>query len=265
MKTIAICNHKGGVGKTTTALNLAAAIAKDEKQRVLLVDFDPQGNATQGAGVPSDFAKKHDIYNALHNNTELHPLGAENTAAYFDIIVSTLDLSGAEMEFLAEPGREFLLKGKLKPLQEKYNYCIVDCPPSLGLLTMNALCAADYFLIPMQAELFAVQGLNKIIEITDKVRERLNPSLQHGFVVFTQFDRRKVLHRDIAAGVKNIKNNTRVLSTEIRPNIALAEAAATGQDIFNYDGNCNGAIDYMKLQKELLNLIAYYDGVQSIT
>jgi len=255
MKTIAICNHKGGVGKTTTAVNLAAAIALDGKGRVLLVDFDPQGNATQSTGVPTDVAIENDIYNSLHNNTPLQRLKAKNSATHYDVVPSTLDLSGAEMEFLTEPGREFMLKQKLKAIQDKYEFCIIDCPPALGLLTMNALCAADYFVIPMQAEMFAVQGLNKIIEISDKVRERLNPTLQPGFVVFTQYDARKILHRDIAAGVQRTNKAARVLDSKIRSNIALAEAAATGKDIFNYDENCNGAIDYMKLQQELLKII----------
>lgn len=256
MRTIVICNHKGGVGKTTTAVNLAAAIARGRKGRVLLIDFDPQGNATQAAGVPTDVAKENDIYNAFHNNTQLQRLQAENSTTHFDIVPSTLDLSGAEMEFLTEPGREFMLKQKLNAMRNEYEFCIVDCPPSLGLLTMNALCAADYFMIPMQAEMFAVQGLNKIIEIANKVRERLNPTLRPGFVVFTQYDARKVLHRDIAAGVKRTNKAAHVLDSRIRSNIALAEAAATGKDIFNYDENCNGAVDYMKLQQELLNTIA---------
>lgn len=255
MKTIAICNHKGGVGKTTTAVNLAAAIARGGKGRVLLIDFDPQGNATQAAGIPTERALENDIYNSFHNNTQLQILQAKNSATHFDTVPATLDLSGAEMEFLTEPGREFMLKQKLNAIRNEYEFCIVDCPPSLGVLTMNALCAADYFVIPMQAEIFAVQGLNKMLEIANKVRERLNPTLQPGFVVFTQYDARKVLHRDIMAGVKRTNRTARVLESVIRSNIALAEAAATGKDIFNYNNDCNGAIDYMNLQQELLNTI----------
>jgi chromosome partitioning protein len=246
MVTIAICNHKGGVGKTTTAMNFAAAI----QEPTLVVDLDPQSNLTQAAGIAVEDAREHDIYSSLQTNKALNPITISNQLS---IVPSTLDLSAAELELLGEPGREFMLKNLLKPLE--FDICVIDCPPSLGLLTINALVAADYLLIPMQAEQFAVHGLAKVVEISNKVRERLNTGLGKPMILFTQFDKRKVLHRDIAGALRSNVKTATILDSTIRNNIALAEAAALGQSIFDYEPNSKGAEDYNQLNQEVIQMI----------
>jgi chromosome partitioning protein len=246
MVTIAICNHKGGVGKTTTAMNFAAAI----QEPTLVVDLDPQSNLTQAAGIAVEDAREHDIYSNLQTNKALNPIAISKQLS---IVPSTLDLSAAELELLGEPGREFMLKNLLKPLE--FDICVIDCPPSLGLLTINALVAADYLLIPMQAEQFAVHGLAKVVEISNKVRERLNTGLGKPMILFTQFDKRKVLHRDIAGALRSNVKTATILDSTIRNNIALAEAAALGQSIFDYEPNSKGAEDYKQLNQEVIQMI----------
>jgi chromosome partitioning protein len=211
----------------------------------LLVDLDPQSNLTQAAGIAVEDAREHDIYSSLQTNKALNPITISNQLS---IVPSTLDLSAAELELLGEPGREFMLKNLLKPLE--FDICVIDCPPSLGLLTINALVAADYLLIPMQAEQFAVHGLAKVVEISNKVRERLNTGLEKPMILFTQFDKRKVLHRDIAGTLRSNVKTATILNSTIRNNIALAEAAALGQSIFDYQPNSKGAEDYKQLVEE---------------
>jgi chromosome partitioning protein len=250
MITIAICNHKGGVGKTTTAHNIGAFFPQMANFHTLLVDLDPQSNLTQAAGIAVEDAREHDIYSSLQTNKALNPITISNQLS---IVPSTLDLSAAELELLGEPGREFMLKNLLKPLE--FDICVIDCPPSLGLLTINALVAADYLLIPMQAEQFAVHGLAKVVEISNKVRERLNTGLGKPMILFTQFDKRKVLHRDIAGALRSNVKTATILDSTIRNNIALAEAAALGQSIFDYQPNSKGAEDYKQLNQEVIQMI----------
>jgi chromosome partitioning protein len=250
MVTIAICNHKGGVGKTTTAHNIGAFFPQMANFHTLLVDLDPQSNLTQAAGIAVEDAREHDIYSSLQTNKALNPITISNQLS---IVPSTLDLSAAELELLGEPGREFMLKNLLKPLE--FDICVIDCPPSLGLLTINALVAADYLLIPMQAEQFAVHGLAKVVEISNKVRERLNTGLGKPMILFTQFDKRKVLHRDIAGALRSNVKTATILDSTIRNNIALAEAAALGQSIFDYQPNSKGAEDYKQLNQEVIQMI----------
>jgi len=252
MVTIAICNHKGGVGKTTTAHNIGACFPQMANFHTLLVDLDPQSNLTQAAGIAVEDAREHDIYSNLQTNKALNPIAISKQLS---IVPSTLDLSAAELELLGEPGREFMLKNLLKPLERTYKYCVIDCPPSLGLLTINALVVADYLLIPMQAEQFAVHGLAKVVEISNKVRERLNTGLGKPMILFTQFDKRKVLHRDIAGALRSNVKTATILDSTIRNNIALAEAAALGQSIFDYEPNSKGAEDYKQLNQEVIQMI----------
>jgi len=241
---ITIAMHKGGVGKTTTCANLGSALAQ-LKKKVLLVDLDPQNNLTSCFGLKN---LEKDIYGALKN---FYPVPVVNIRKNLDIIPSSLDLSGAEIEFASEAGREFILKEKLEHLKKKYDYILIDCPPSLGLLTVNALTAAEKVIMPLQAQFLAVHGLSKLTDIIEKVEIRLNPGLKLDGVIITQYDKRKVLNRNIADSVKkNFKSA--VFNSVIRENVSLAEAPYAGKDIFEYAPKSKGAEDYMELAKEIL-------------
>ncbi len=243
-KIIAISNHKGGVGKTTTSVNLGAGLAKFGK-KVLLVDLDPQANLTQCFGITKP---ENTVYEALKGDEEIKIIKINEK---LDIAPSSLDLAGAEMELSSEAGREYLLQEVLTPLVDKYEYTIVDCPPSLGLLTLNAFTCADEVIIPIQAHFLAIKGLAKIIEVINKIKRRINKKLEITGVVITLYDSRKVLHRDIEDTIKTYFQD-KVYTTKIRQNIALAEAPARGEDIFRYSPNSNGATDYENMCKEFL-------------
>ena len=243
-KVISILNHKGGVGKTTSAINIGAALVELSK-KILLIDLDPQANLTVSLGIPR---QPTTIYEAMRGEAELAPY---NLRKNFDVIMSTLDLSGAEMELINEAGREFILRELFEPVIEEYDYIIIDCPPSLGLLTLNALTGSNYAIIPMQTEFLALQGLTKIKQIIDKVRFRLNKKLEIAGVVATMYDARKVLNRDVVATIQKYFGD-KVFKTFIRDNVALAEAPACQQDIFVYAPSSNGAEDYLNLAKEIV-------------
>jgi chromosome partitioning protein len=244
---ISLLNHKGGVGKTTSAINIGAALVK-YKKRVLLVDLDPQANLTISLGIPR---QKISIYQNIRGEAELAPFTVKPG---MDVISSNLDLSGAEMELINEAGREFILRELFEPVAHDYDYIIIDCPPSLGLLTLNALTASDSVMIPMQAEFLAMQGIVKIKQVTDKVRFRLNKKLQIGGVIATMYDQRKVLNRDIVETIEGFFGD-KVFKTRIRNNVALAEAPSEGKDIFDYSPSSNGAKDYLALAKEIITRI----------
>jgi len=241
---ISLLNHKGGVGKTTSAINLGAALVKLNK-KVLLVDLDPQANLTISLGIPR---QRVTIYENMRGDAELQPY---NVKEDFDVITSSLDLSGAEMELINEPGREYILRELFEPLQEEYDYVIIDCPPSLGLLTLNALTASNFVFIPVQTEFLALQGLAKIKQITDKVSFRLNKKLKMGGVIATMYDSRKILNRDIVSTIKKYFGD-KVFNTKIRSNVSLAEAPSQHKDIFEYNKSSNGAKDYLALAKEVV-------------
>ncbi|OQY03857.1 MAG: chromosome partitioning protein ParA [Bacteroidetes bacterium 4572_117] len=243
-KIIACSNHKGGVGKTTSVVNIGAGLAI-LKKKVLLVDLDPQANLTQSYGVNKP---DYTIYEALKGEHELMPIKIDK---YLDIVASTLDLSGAEMELSSEAGREYIFTELIDPIRNNYDYIFIDCPPSLGLLTINALTSADELYIPLQPHYLAIKGLTKIIEVTDKVKKRLNKQLEITGVFVTQFDKRKILHRDVVDTI-NTYFQQKVFNTKIRDNIALAEAPSMGLDIFRYNKKSYGAEDYMKLCKEII-------------
>jgi len=250
-KVISIGNHKGGVGKTTSAINIGAGLNRLGRT-VLLVDLDPQANLTQSLGIAEPEAN---IYGALRGSYKIKPL---QIAPGLDLIPSTLDLSGAEVELSGEAGREFILKELLSPLLAPYSYVIIDTPPSLGLLTINALTASDEVLIPLQAQYLALRGLTKLLEVIDKIKKRLNPGLRVGGVFITQYDNRKILNRDVVATIEaHFKEE--LFTARIRDNIALAEAPTQGKDIFNYQPKSYGAEDYLALCQELL----HRDGKQS--
>jgi chromosome partitioning protein len=243
-KVLSISNHKGGVGKTTSAINIGAGL-NILKKKVLLIDLDPQANLTQSLGL---IDQERNIYGALRGEYKLEPI---TVLKGLDVIPSTLDLSGAEIELSSEPGREYILKELIEPLRASYDFILIDSPPSLGLLTINAFTASDEILIPLQAQYLALQGLAKLVEVVDKIKGRLNKELKVGGVFITQYDSRKVLNRDVAETIQaHFKDE--VFTTKVRDNIALAEAPAQGLDIFRYNSKTNGAEDYLALSKEIL-------------
>ena len=243
-KVISISNHKGGVGKTTSAINIGAGLNL-LKKKVLLIDLDPQANLTQSLGLTNEAIN---IYGALRGEYKLQPI---EILKGLDVIPSTLDLSGAEVELSSEPGREYILKELIEPLRASYDFIIIDSPPSLGLLTINSFTASDEILIPLQAQYLALQGLAKLVEVVDKIKQRLNKGLKVGGVFITQYDSRKVLNRDVVDTIQaHFKDE--VFKTKIRDNIALAEAPSQGLDIFRYSSKSNGAEDYLALSKEIL-------------
>ena len=243
-KVISISNHKGGVGKTTSAINIGAGLHSLGK-RVLLIDLDPQANLSQSLGITEP---EYTIYGAIRGE---HPLRPTEIVKGLDIVPATLDLSGAEVELSGEAGREYILRELLEPVRGSYDYILIDSPPSLGLLTINALTASGEILIPLQAQYLALQGLAKLLEIVEKIQKRLNKELKVGGVFITQYDSRKVLNRDVVATIEgHLKGQ--VFKSRIRDNIALAEAPSQGLDIFRYAPKSYGAEDYLSLCKEIL-------------
>lgn len=240
---ISFSNHKGGVGKTTSVINIGAALAKMGKS-VLIVDLDPQANLSQSLGI---MEPTHTIYGVLRGLYKPQPIKVVDG---LDIIPSTLDLSGAEVELAGEAGREFILREALEPIKHMYNYILLDCAPSLGLLTLNALTMCDTVVVPMQAEYLALQGIAKLRDVVAKISQRLNKGLEIGGVIITQYDSRKVLNREVAEAICALFGD-KVLKTKVRENIALAEAPAQQKDIFRYAPKSNGAQDYLEIAKEI--------------
>lgn len=244
---ISLLNHKGGVGKTTSSIGIGAGLVALGK-KVLLLDLDPQANLSLSLGVPRIPVT---IYEALKGEGELEPYTVKEN---MDVVPSTLDLSGAEMELINEAGREYILREILEPLQVEYDYIIIDCPPSLGLLTLNSLTSSNFVIIPLQTEFLALQGLAKIQQVINKVKFRLNKKLQIAGVIATMYDARKVLNRDVVQTITKYFGK-KVFKTLIRDNVALAEAPAARKDIFEYSPRSNGAEDYLNLCKEILERV----------
>ena len=247
--TISILNHKGGVGKTTTTINLAAAF-QQKKKRVMVIDLDGQANLTESFGYSIEEEKT--VYGAMKGE---YPLPIIETGSGISLVPSCLDLSVAESELINEPGREMILRGLIAKVPEvnKYDYILIDCPPSLGLLTLNALTASDYLIIPVQAQFLAMRGMAKIMNVIQIVQERLNPGLKVGGIIITQYDQRKTLNKSVTELIKDSFCD-QVFKTIIRDNVSLAEAPIKGQNIYEYNKNSNGAKDYMELAKEVLKL-----------
>lgn len=243
-KIIATANHKGGVGKTTTAASLGAALSR-QGQRVLVVDMDAQANLTRCLNVT---AGEGNLYDALKGNAPAQPIRVYDN---LDVLPGTRDLSAADIELANEVGREYLLQGILKPLAGKYDIILLDTPPSLGLLTINAFTAADGVIIPLQAEVLALHGLTDLLAIFNKVKQRLNKSLQIYAAVVTRYDSRKILNRQVLESVRGHFGND-TLTAVIRENVAIAEAPATATDIFVYAPKSAGAKDYADFAAELL-------------
>ncbi|HKK59129.1 MAG TPA: ParA family protein [Salinivirga sp.] len=244
-KIYAFCNHKGGVGKTTSVINLGVGFSR-RKQKTLLIDLDPQSNLSQSLGLEEKTG--NNIYGGLKGDYVPEPFVINKN---LHAIPAVLDLSGAELELAAVPARELLLKEIVEQVKNPYDIILIDCPPSLGLLTMNALAAADEVFIPVQSEYLAVHGLKKIMETIDIVHKRLNNRLTLGGLFLTQYDKRKVLNRDIRETVGEAFGQ-KVFDTVIRNNIALAEAPVEQMDIYRYKKDSAGARDYAALTREIL-------------
>ena len=245
-KVVAIVNQKGGVGKTTTCVNLAA-ILRAKGLRVLLCDFDPQANATSGMGV--DKTRSNGVYDVLINGMETEK--AIVATPYGDVLPSSKALAGAGVEMIDLPDRQFLLKKALEQVRELYDYIFIDCPPSLELLTLNALCAADSLLVPLQGEYYALEGLSDLMDTVRIVRRRLNPKLEIEGVLLTMFDGRTNLAIQVAQEIKRFFPG-KVYSTVIPRNIRLSEAPSHGKPINAYDRTCRGTEAYSAVAEEFL-------------
>ncbi len=249
-KTIAIANQKGGVGKTTTAINLAASLAVLEK-KVLIIDADPQANTTSGLNFSPEDERKRTLYEVLIGECDVHDALIQTEMTNLHMIPSHINLVGAEIELLQSDDRESILRKALAPVKADYDYIIIDCSPSLGLITVNCLTAADSVLIPVQPEFFALEGLGKLLQTIRLVQNGTNPSLTiEGFLV-TMFDGRTKVHSQVVAELKEHFRDM-VFNTVIQRNIRLSEAPSHGKPIILYDVMCNGTNNYLSLAKEVL-------------
>lgn len=250
-KVIAVTNQKGGVGKTTTTVNLASCLAAADK-KILVVDFDPQGNASSAFGHDrSQIAQDKTIYEALIGEKKMEALTLPTELESLFVVPATSDLAGAEIELVQAIAREFKLKQALESVRHQYDYIFIDCPPSLGLLTINALCAAESFLVPLQCEYFALEGLTQLLSTVDLIRRHLNQTLVMEGIVLTMFDGRNNLSHEV---VKEVKEHfgEYVFKTVIPRNVKLSECSSYGKPILLYDIESKGSIAYLNLAKEFL-------------
>lgn len=252
-RTIAIANQKGGVGKTTTAINLSSCLA-EAGQRVLTIDFDPQGNATSGLGLEKGQIEDT-VYEMMLGDCSFEDCLQREVQEDLDVLPSDSNLSGAEIELLDVENKEFVLKSHLDQVKNDYDFIIIDCPPSLSLLTLNALVAADTVLVPIQCEYYALEGLSQVLRTINIVKRKMNPSLEMEGVVFTMYDARTNLSLEVVENVKNVKNNLneKIYKTIIPRNVRLAEAPSHGMPINIYDSKSTGAESYRLLAAEVIS------------
>ncbi len=249
-KIICIANQKGGVGKTTTSINLSSALASLSK-RVLIVDMDPQGNASSGLGIKRYDSQDNNVYHVLIGEKTMAETIQATSEPNLSILPATPDLVGAEIELVDIPQREFRLRSALQTIHDQYDYVIIDCPPSLGLLTLNALSAANSFLVPLQCEYFALEGLSQLLNTAGLVKKSLNPNLHIEGIVLTMFDTRNNLSHQVVTEIRNHFAD-KVFAAIIPRNVRLSEAPSHGQSIFKYDSKSIGAQKYHELAKEVV-------------
>ena len=243
---ISLMNHKGGVGKTTSAVNIAAGLHLLGK-RILLIDLDPQANLTMHLKGDPDLSAPT-IYGALRSE---YPLPVLFLKPGFDIVISTLDLASAELELQSEPGREYLLLELIQPFIIDYDFIIIDCPPSLSLLTINALTASTHIIVPVESSAFSLKGMTKLFLIIEKVRQRMNKNLKSHKILITKYDSRKTIQREITEYIRT-QQKANIFKTIIRTNVTLEEASMRQCSVFDLDPKSAGAIDYMNVCKEIL-------------
>ncbi len=248
-RIIAVANQKGGVGKTTTAINLSACLAELEK-KILVIDLDPQGNTTSGFGIAKDEQEKT-VYEVLIGDCTAQEAILHNVEENLDLLPSNVNLSGAEIELIGIDRKEFVLRDQLESVRNQYDFILIDCPPSLNMLTVNAMTTANSVLVPIQCEYYALEGLSQLIYTINLVKERLNPELEMEGVVFTMYDARTNLSLQV---VENVKNNLQqnIYKTIIPRNVRLAEAPSHGMPITQYDPKSAGAESYRLLAEEVI-------------
>lgn len=255
-RIIAIANQKGGVGKTTTAINLSACLA-DKGKKVLAVDMDPQGNMTSGLGLDKEFLEKT-VYDMIIGESDIEEVLQKETMENLDVLPTNIDLSAAEIELIDVENKEFIVRNSIQKIRDNYDFVIIDCPPSLSMLTINAMTTADSVLVPIQCEYYALEGLSQLIHTVELVKDRLNPDLEIEGVVFTMYDARTNLSLQVVENVKdNLQQN--IYKTIIPRNIRLAEAPSYGMPINQYDPKSAGSESYMRLADEVIS-----KGLQTI-
>lgn len=248
-RVICIANQKGGVGKTTTTVNLSTALTQIGK-RVLILDMDPQGNASSGLGIKRHEGQERNIYHALVGQISISQATHNTQQQLLKIVPANPDLVGAEIELVDMPRREYRLKSGLAEVADQYDYILIDCPPSLGLLTVNALCAADSFLVPLQCEYYALEGLSQLLNTAGIIKKNLNSTLKIEGIVLTMFDSRNNLAHQVVSEIQNHFKD-KVFNAIIPRNVRLSEAPSHGQSIFDYDAKSVGAKKYLELAIEL--------------
>ena len=249
-RVIAVSNQKGGVGKTTTSVNLSASLAALEK-KVLLIDFDPQANTSSSIGIDVTVNTKT-IYDLLENNCEINECIYNTKLSFLDVIPAHIDLVGIEIEFINSSDREYLLRNVIDKVKEKYDFIIIDCPPSLGLLTINALSAANSIIVPIQCEYLALEGLGKLLNTIKSIQKLHNSDLSIEGLLLTMYDTRLNLSNQVKKEVK-LHFNEMVFKTVIHRNVKLGEATSFGKSIIDYDVSSKGADNYLNLAKELIS------------
>jgi chromosome partitioning protein len=249
-RVISVANQKGGVGKTTTSVNLSASLAVAE-QKTLLIDIDPQGNATSGLGIPREKTSGRSIYQALIDGVNLGDLVLETELEFLKIVPSDINLIGAEIELVSLPHREQRLKEAIQDVKGGFDYLIIDCPPSLGLITVNSLTASDSVIIPLQCEYYPMEGLSQLIKTIDLIKENLNPELKVEGILLTMVDRRNNLSHQVTEEVRK-HFSALVFNTVIPRNVRLSESPSFGKPIILYDASSRGAESYLELAREVM-------------